>query len=121
MNTYERPCAECGQPFSTTSARAHKRYCGTACRSAAWRHRRLTRTLAAVAAPTLDQDALLALDLAWRLGIASSTEDAQADLQGLTEDEARSILRGAVVLLNAAIDRPAALPEALEAAGLLDD
>ena len=121
MNTYERPCAQCGNMFSTTSARAHKHYCGTRCRSAAWRHRRLTRTLAAVAAPTLDAGALLALDLAWRLGIASSTEDAQADLKTLTEDEARAALFGALALLNAAIDRPAALPEALEAAGLLDD
>lgn len=140
MNIYQRPCAQCGHPFTTTSERSRRRFCSAACRALAWRgrngapHVRLAaqdrpapvgghddtpEDLAAVLEPpTLDAGAVVALEAAWRLSIADTAEAAEADLLELTEAQAREALHSAVALLSSAL-YDGALVELVEAAGLL--
>ena len=141
MNIYQRPCAQCDRPFTTSSAHSRKRFCSAACRALAWRgrngaphvrraaqdrptaavgHTDTPEDLAAVLAPpTLDPGALVVLEAAWNMTIADRAERAEEVLVELTEAQAREALHAAVHLLATAV-YAGALPELVEAAGLLD-
>ncbi|HMR50093.1 MAG TPA: hypothetical protein PKE40_12530 [Arachnia sp.] len=142
MNHYTRPCAQCDRPFTTTSERSRKRFCSAACRALAWRgrngaphvrraalerpaavvgHNHTPQDLAAVLEPpALDPGALVVLEAAWRLSIAGTAEAAEAVLLELSEGQLHEALHAAVGLLSTAL-YDGALPELVEAAGLLTD
>lgn len=141
MNHFQRPCAECGQLFTTSSQRSNRRFCSAACRALAWRgrngapharqaaqgrpapvggHNDTPEDLADVLEPpTLDAGAVVALEAAWNMTIADRAERAEEVLVELTEAQAREALHAAVHLLATAV-YAGALPELVEAAGLLD-